>query len=363
MRTDYHLKNYELFKTCPASILLTRNTPGFNECNLGEDYIRTSVESISYVDVKYDAEKEYYANKVRSAIRKKISELNLYSLNTNACVLDKHFVQELNLTFYSEVDYLAKMEDRSKALFVLINSSFNAVSAYENAMLAFAAYNIDSESSLYLLNKKVDIAEKTHFMVVQPFAQNGDFVDEWIASKEDITRIVHEIVDTFKKADTDSPIFNPTELCKRCPARAFCPALARAADESGVMSTCELPSLLSENDIGDTIKELKTAQALIDTRICALEREAIERLKDGGRIKGYYLGISRGSSVWSDEDEALKLAKECGIDIIKGKSLMTPRQAVIAGLDEEKVKSLTKKTQGSEKLIEDKKENAKKIFG
>ena len=335
MRHDYHLKNYELFKTCPASILLTRNTPGFNEHNINEDYVRTSIYSIDYNYRKYDSEKEYYVNKIRSAIRKKMSDLEIYSSETSIGVSDNVFVKEIEATVCYEVDYYSKLDNRSIDLFVLINTSFHAISAYENAMLAFAASHINSDSE--------DLAEKTHFMIVQPLAQNGDFVDEWVASKEDIVRIVREIVDTFKKADTDSPIFNPTELCKRCPASAFCPALARAADDSEVMSTCELPSLLSENDIGETIKELKTAQAIIDTRICALEREAIERLKDGRRVKGYYLGISRGSSIWSDEDEALKLAKESGIDIVIGKSLMTPRQAVIAGLDEEKVKALTKK--------------------
>ena len=107
---------------------------------------------------------------------------------------------------------------------------------------------------------------------------------------------------------------------------------------------------------------LRTAQAMLENRLTALEETAKHRLKAGQIVKGYGVEIQLSNTAWKEGITADILKALTGKDLTSPK-LITPTQAkkLVA---EEIIKPFTERRQTGVKLVRmDASKKAEQIFG
>jgi hypothetical protein len=111
-----------------------------------------------------------------------------------------------------------------------------------------------------------------------------------------------EVAPTLAMIEADGAISRPYvtgDHCRFCPAKSQCPALRERVLQAAQRAFAEAPlppSLLSEDEIAEALKEVEIARAWFD----AVESEALRRAKAGKTIPGRKLVESRGRRVWKD---------------------------------------------------------------
>lgn len=131
------------------------------------------------------------------------------------------------------------------------------------------------------------------------------------------------------------------EHCSGCFHREICPALARCTDQAVDVSEESLALDLSPEAIAHHLRTLRTAADRIKARLAGLESQASYAIRNGGSIPGFTLTSSRGRQVWSlDDNSVIAVADAYGVSVAKP-SLITPKQAVKAGLPEDLVASMS----------------------
>lgn len=160
------------------------------------------------------------------------------------------------------------------------------------------------------------------------------------------------------KTVCDSPMetVRTGSACLHCPARATCATLKRAssfvADIAGVTAEMSMPL----NDAERELAMLEGAQTLVKARISGLEAQIAESLKPGETGAIYSLRASAGRLDWSAPPaEVIDLL---GDEVAK-RAVITPTQALKAGVDKDLVGMLSARKAGEPKLT---KIDTKRVF-
>lgn len=139
--------------------------------------------------------------------------------------------------------------------------------------------------------------------------------------------------------------------CKNCKARTSCSAdrhaLLNAIDVSGHPVSHETTDLDYELQVLERIKDIVTE------RYKALEDHVISRIKKGDIIPGRSLQSSpgRGSKWIKPLDEIVSLGDIFNINLKKDLAVLTPNQAINAGIPEPVVKGYSEHNPSSFKLV------------
>lgn len=127
--------------------------------------------------------------------------------------------------------------------------------------------------------------------------------------------------------------------CRKCPALNTCPA-ARGAAMNAIDYAAQFAEETIDNDtLARELDELNRAESAIANRKEALEREAQYRVKMGQPVGNYQVGPAKGNRTWNAGLNAQMLQMLTGKDLRKD-ALITPAQAIIAGVDESVIDSL-----------------------
>lgn len=154
------------------------------------------------------------------------------------------------------------------------------------------------------------------------------------------------------------------EQCAHCPGRHACVSL----QESG-MALADLASRpaavseLADYQAGKELVWISQATALLEARRSGLEAQVMAAYRRGDRSTGWVLQRTAGRRVWEANEDVVKgLGMMFGVDVTKPPKLVTPNQAIKAGLPEATVTPLTKQQTGSEKLVQETQSTARRAF-
>jgi len=148
-------------------------------------------------------------------------------------------------------------------------------------------------------------------------------------------------------------IYNVTRECGFCPVRAQCSALQGAALEMvGVCHTAHLNTLTPQG-VGNELRLLKGAKEILDARVSALEAEATCIITSGKNVPFYKMESGQARTVWAVSKEEVAAAAEImGVPGVIKTDVVTPLQAIKAGMPADFVDSMSHRVQSALKLVE-----------
>lgn len=154
------------------------------------------------------------------------------------------------------------------------------------------------------------------------------------------------------------------EQCEHCPGRHACIPLQEAAMSLvDLVSRPAAVSELADYQAGKELVWITRAVALLEARRSGLEAQVMAAYRRGDRSTGWVLQRTAGRRVWEANEDVVKgLGMMFGVEVTKPPKLVTPNQAIKAGLPENTVMPLTKQQTGSEKLVQETKSTARRAF-
>lgn len=154
------------------------------------------------------------------------------------------------------------------------------------------------------------------------------------------------------------------EQCEYCPGRQSCIPLQESS-----MALVDLASRpahvadLADYQAGRELVWITRAVALLEARRSGLEAQVMAAYRRGDRSTGWVLQRTAGRRVWEASEDVVKgLGMMFGVEVTKPPKLVTPNQAIKAGLPEDTVRALTKQQTGSEKLVQETQSTARRAF-
>jgi hypothetical protein len=163
-------------------------------------------------------------------------------------------------------------------------------------------------------------------------------------------------------AHEPNPVATVNPKCKHCSGRHACETYQRTALEAADLSMRSVPLDLTPQALGLELSMLKRAQAALDGRISGLEQSVEAAVKQGQRVPGWSIEYTNGRQAWMvPTDEVVALGEMMQVDLSK-KAVVTPKQAVKAGLDPALVDAYSFFPPGSPKLVPDNLSILRKVF-
>lgn len=151
--------------------------------------------------------------------------------------------------------------------------------------------------------------------------------------------------------------------CGKCHALATCPAARKANMNAIDASEQAFSDDLDNGALAHELNTLRNAQSALNNRLDALEEMAKFRLKSGQIVDGYAVEIQLSNTDWKSGIDVAMMQMLTGKNLARPK-LMTPGQAIKAGISEDVIKPLTERRPTGVKLVRiDANKKAQKLFG
>ena len=233
------------------------------------------------------------------------------------------------------------------------------VSPFENyQLLNYAILEMSRE-----LSGKIEEGIEVHLIIVQPRNYHPDGpVREWVLMSDDLWSYRTVLEGAAVLAHAPNPPAKTNPECRDCKARGNCATLQAAAYEAIEVSSTATPFDMPIEAKGRELVMLTSAVAMLESRISGLEVEVLGHIKQGNPVVGWMSKQGEGRKKWTmGVDEVLALGTMMGVDVSKP-ALLTPAQAVKAGLSPDVVDSYSAKAPGEIKLVRDTGAFARKIF-
>ena len=231
------------------------------------------------------------------------------------------------------------------------------VNTYENYQLL--------EYAIGILENYDPHIENIVLVIVQPrnYHREGQ-VRKWELPRETLfNKYLPILIEGENKALDPNALFTPSPECGNCDARHACTTLQENAVRVVDIVRRNSAVDLTPNELGNELRLLQHAKDLLDARVDGLEAEALAQLQQGKSIPFYHCEQGMGREVWSKPIEEIKtLAEVYGVAVVKPDTLITPAQAIKAGLPESITKSYTNRPYGKMKLVQDDVKKLSRVF-
>lgn len=234
------------------------------------------------------------------------------------------------------------------------------VDVYENwQLIVYAAGILES------LGVKDDQFFTFHFRIVQPRNYHRDGpIREWVVKAVDL-RAHFNILRAAASAAwlrTDAQC-TPSDQCDYCPGRRACEALQQTGFKGMDFASGSTPLELTNAALGTELTLLNHYLARMEARKTGLEEMAASEIKAGGIVPGFTLNSTAGRLGWTKPvDEVIALGQMMGVDVSKP-GVITPTQAIKAGLPDTLVAGYAGRPAGGLKLAAADEGKARRIFG
>jgi hypothetical protein len=204
---------------------------------------------------------------------------------------------------------------------------------------------------------------KIHIRIYQPRAPHRlGIYRRWKTTWGDLEPQRLALKDAAWWALSDAPETLSGPHCRYCRARHTCSALSLEAAAAAEYVSTPMPQELGGQDLAVELAILEAAQRMLEYRLTAIQEQAIRRIRAGETVPGYQVGHGRGSVAWTvcDED-VINWAEASGINGHKG--VITPKQALDAGMNPDIVKNISKHKPGKQTLRPVDTTAARMVFG
>jgi len=159
-----------------------------------------------------------------------------------------------------------------------------------------------------------------------------------------------------------SPATKVGPECRDCKARHACPTLQEAAYEAVEFTGQSMPFDMPVEAKGRELAIIQQRIDILKARADGLEAEVLTSVKQGTQVVGWMARQGKGRKKWDKPvEEVLALGTMMGVDVSKP-GLITPTQAVKAGIPQAVVDSYAVAPNGEISLVRDTGAFARKIF-
>lgn len=253
--------------------------------------------------------------------------------------------------------------DKSKNTITVVDYKFGFgyVDAFENwQCINYVAGVLEKHNLSAVQNSKM----KVRIEVVQPrcYTREGP-IRVWETTVGELIPYLERLSVAAHSAMDPQPTATPGEHCEHCLGRHACEALQvealRASDWAYEVVPLEIPI----NAASRELRAMSRAFKLMEARITGLQEMLLATLRKGGQVPNFQIERGEGRQRWTKPiEEIAGLGKLFNLDLTK-MSVVTPKQAVKAGLPKEVVDSITELPVGEWKLVEVDLRKSRKIFG
>jgi Protein of unknown function (DUF2800) len=151
---------------------------------------------------------------------------------------------------------------------------------------------------------------------------------------------------------SDEAYLSPSAECTYCPARHACTALQKSSMEYVDITQQAIAHDLKPQELGFELKYLMEAAMLIDARITGLTEEALAMIRKGKLVPFFKAEQSTGREIWKQPpEEVIQLGRLFDIKLSKPQEVITPKQAIKAGIPEDIVHAYSDTPRGAVKLV------------
>lgn len=208
---------------------------------------------------------------------------------------------------------------------------------------------------------------QVHIHIVQPRAPHLDGrARTWVLSRDELLKLYSpQLQSAAFRAMIPDAALQTGDHCRNCDALHACvPAQQSCLNALEVAGRASSPMIPPEQ-LGYELMILTRAYEIIKHRKKAVESTALALDRKGTPIPGWTREHNIGKLEWNPgKDEEVRAAAEMfGINVDKPPALLTPTQAITAGMPEDIIKMYSSKKPGSAKLVPTNLDKLALIFG
>ena len=207
------------------------------------------------------------------------------------------------------------------------------------------------------------------FRIVQPRCYDGQGpLREWvIPCGSDLRGHVNQLRVAAEDVFNGSATCITGDWCKNCDGAIHCYALTQSVASIIDRSSDATPLESSDAGLVYELDKIDHAILLIKQRKAALETDAEQRIRNGGRLQGLALEQGYGNNKWINPPaEVAAMGELLGVELWKERELITPAKAIQAfkkiDVDAAVISSYYHRPLTKMKLVRDDGEAAKQIF-
>ena len=329
---------------CPGSVMLEDKYPSIplDDGRLrGLEEHGLAAKLLSGEAVTVGPEVMEYINDVRAVTDKPYVETRLplerdgIQLN---CILDAYHYEAGKNRFYIW-DYKA---------------GYKPVSAVGNWQLLTYA--------MALLDKIPNLENSATFelRIVQPRIRTE--ADVWIIPAINLRSYRNILFDAAINAGSDNPKLQTGNHCSYCSALGYCTASIEAGWTAVGYQDYALDVKRPVNQLAHDLDIIDTALDYLKDMKKAIESQLLHALRGGKQVLGYEVGTGRPNMSWSQDVGVVKaLESVYGVKLVK-ESLITPKQAIAAGVPKSVVNAYSSVSSGGIRLVKSDDENMIRRF-
>ncbi len=236
------------------------------------------------------------------------------------------------------------------------------VDVFENWQLIVYAAGILTELGVDGSN---DQFFRVRMRVVQPRNYHRDGpIREWSVMASDLRGYFNTLRMAAEKAwlRVDAKC-TPNDECEHCDGRRACEALQQTGFKGMDFASESTPLVLSNAALGTELTLINHYLARLEARKTGLEEMAASEIKAGHVVPGFALDSTVGRLGWTKPvDEVIALGQMMGVEVSKP-GVITPTQAIKAGLPDTVVAQYSGRPAGGLKLVASKDDKARRVFG
>lgn len=197
------------------------------------------------------------------------------------------------------------------------------------------------------------LPEWVEFTIVQPrsFHKDGP-VRKWRIESAKLPVYFDQLRTAFLAALAPNPRAYVGPECKYCTARHACNELAKVTYDACDRAGEGLPLDLPPDAVGRELQLLRREMKRMEARETGLAQHAESLIRAGTRVPGFDLEATAGRERWVKSDaEVRALGDMMGVTLTKP-TIITPKQAIKAGIAAEVVRAYSETPKGELKLTE-----------
>jgi Protein of unknown function (DUF2800) len=214
------------------------------------------------------------------------------------------------------------------------------------------------------LNLPLDFA--VTLVIVQPRCYTGAPIREWKTTVGEIYGLIAErVTPRVQLALTADPPTYAGRHCLDCRARHACKTLQHSTANIVEFAATSEVQYLPPEAVGPELRILKEAMKHLEARYTGLYEQASNLARSGQRIPFWSMERTKGKFDWVNETphaQIIGMAELMQVNVRKPEKLLTPTQAIDAGIDRSIIEQYAKHYPGATRLVEDNTTTLRKVF-
>lgn len=292
-------------------------------------------------------------------IRDVISQSLKYGADSLLLIEHRVYMPVIHAQNWGTLDNCNVIFSHEKVIVSDLKAGWGIVEVWDNWQLLDYGVGI----LLYIQKNNLPMPRDIEFRIIQPRPSHPEGrIRSWTLPIMELEKYVGQLQASAHDAMSDNPTYRAGKHCNNCRGAHSCPMLARATYAAVEAIQGISPIGLTPPQVGDHLLMLESAGELIKALFSALEDQALQFLRQGKPVRGWEGTQKESRRYWTENFKTVTvLGQLMGVELRK-EALLTPLQAIKAGVPEETVKLLSKTSSGEYSLQKFNGRRSAKVF-